>query len=622
MAVSDGKEINSIKGLGLVPSVFNEKNITQLKGYIAVGHTRYSTTGGNTFNNVQPIIIKFKDDFMALAHNGNLVNVPELMKLIDKRKLQSTSDTEVMAYVIERMRGKSWEEKIKNAMPFLKGAFSVVAVTKKKLLAFRDPKGFRPLVIGRMNGDFIFSSETCALDTIGADYIRDVKPGEIISVDEHGMRSIQTKASQMSFCLFEYIYLARPDSVFNKELVHQVRQRSGEILSYEAHVPADLVVAVPDSGTSAAIGFSKASGIPFGEILIKNRYIGRTFIQPEQHMRELGVKIKFNPLKKIVKGKRIIIVDDSLVRGTTMKKIIQVLRQCGAKKIHIRICSPPIPFSCYFGVDTPNRKQLIASEKSVDQIKEFIGADSLAYLSLSGMVQASHQKKNSLCTACFTGTYPVPIDTNFTKDMLEKEKKLAVLISNAGTGTNLQAIIDAIDNRSLKAKIAVVVSDQKDALGLKRAKKRNIPTHILEKNEDLITLLKKTYPCDYIVLGGWKQMIPDEMIAKFPDKIVNIHPGLIPDTLDGVVKNPDNTLGLWNRKKFTNKAINNFLENKATYAGSSVHFLSKEVDFGKVLGRGYEKIHKDDTIESLYGRLKQQEHTILITSLMRLCNET
>lgn len=422
IAVSDGKSMKVIKGLGLVSSVFDEKKIDSLKGHIAIGHTRYSTTGSNTLNNVQPILFHFPDDDLALAHNGNIVNASQLVETMPGVRFKSTTDTEVMGRVIQKSSEKSWEEKILSSLDKFQGAFSMVAITRKKLLAFRDPYGFRPLLLAKLNGGFVVCSETCALETIGADYIRDVKPGEVIAIDDKGLHEIgKVKSNKKSFCLFEYVYLARPDSILNRELVHQVRQRSGEILAYEAPVTADIVVAIPDSGTSAAIGYSKASGIPFGEVLIKNRYIGRTFIQPEQRIRDMGVKIKFNPMKKIVKGKRIVIVDDSIVRGTTIKKIIALLRKCGAKKIHIRICSPPIKFPCYFGVDTPYRSQLIAAQQTIAQIKKFIDADSLEYLSLSGLKRAARQKKDTLCSACFDGKYPLPVDVDFKKTILEQD---------------------------------------------------------------------------------------------------------------------------------------------------------------------------------------------------------
>ena len=419
ITVTDGKNLKSVKGLGLVSSVFDEKKINSLKGFAAIGHTRYSTTGGNKLCNVQPIVLE--EDF-ALAHNGNIINAMDLARQLGSNiKLISTSDTEIMGWVIKNSLSRNWEEKILSSFEKFQGAFSMVALTKNKLIVFRDTYGFRPLVLGRLNGSYIACSETCALDTVGAKYIRDVEPGEVTVIDDSGVRVVgNVRSTKKSFCLFEYVYLARPDSILNKQLVHQVRQRSGELLAYESPVKADLVVAVPDSGTSAAIGYSKASGIPYGEVLIKNRYIGRTFIQPEQHIREMGVRIKFNPLKEIVKEKRIIIVDDSIVRGTTIKKIVKMLRSCGAKKIHIRVCSPPVTDPCYFGIDTPDKKQLIASRMTVAEIKKFIGADSLAYLSLDGLKKASRIKSNKLCDSCFTGKYPMPVEGGFRKDVFEK----------------------------------------------------------------------------------------------------------------------------------------------------------------------------------------------------------
>lgn len=420
ITVSDGKTFRSIRKLGLVTSIFNEENLSKLKGFLAIGHNRYSTTGGNTIENVQPIIIPNGGDSLALSHNGNLVNSLELSKKLKKHKMVSTTDTEVLALLICQNEAKEWDEKISNAVIQAKGAYSIVACTKHKLYAFRDPWGFRPLVIGSINGNFVVASETCTLDTIGAKFVRDVALGEIISIDESGVKTVTILPKESKkFCLFEYVYLARPDSVMNNVLVHKARQRSGKILAKEAPVAADMVVAVPDSGTSAAIGFAQSTGIAYGEALIKNRYIGRTFIAPEQKIREQNVKMKFNPMKEVVMGKRIVIVDDSIVRGTTMKKIVDVLRSCGAKKIHLRICSPPIRWPCFFGVDTPERKQLIASRKSVSEIRKFIGADTLHYLSLSGLIKASGQPKDSLCSACFSGNYPMKVDLNFTKNIFE-----------------------------------------------------------------------------------------------------------------------------------------------------------------------------------------------------------
>lgn len=421
ITVTDGKKLNSIKGQGLVANVFDEKKIESLKGFAAIGHTRYSTTGGNKLCNVQPVVLNLKENDFALAHNGNVINAMELASHFGPEiKLTSTSDTEIMGWVIKNSAGKNWEEKILKSFEKFKGAFSMVSLTKDKLIVFRDTYGFRPLVLGKLNGAYIACSETCALDAIGAKYIRDVSPGEVVVIDDKGIKSVgKVRSNKQAFCLFEYVYLARPDSILNKQLVHQVRQRSGEILAHESPIGADMVVAVPDSGTSAAIGYSKASGIPYGEVLIKNRYIGRTFIQPEQHIREMGVRLKFNPLKEIVKGKRIIIVDDSIVRGTTIKKIIEMLKKYGAKKIHVRVCSPPVTDPCYFGIDTPDKNKLIASHMSVKQIEKFIGADSLAYISLDGLKKATRIKPSKLCTSCFTGNYPMPVEGGFRKDVFE-----------------------------------------------------------------------------------------------------------------------------------------------------------------------------------------------------------
>lgn len=421
ITVSDGVKLRGIRNLGLVTSVFNEDNLSKLKGFIAVGHNRYSTTGGNTIENVQPVIIPDKTgDFFAVSHNGNLVNAKQLAKRLDGTKRVSTSDTEILALIIKQSSGKNWGEKILNALPEFAGAYTIVACCRDRLFAFRDPWGFRPLVLGKLDGNFVVASESCALDTIGASYERDIVPGEVLSITDKKYETVGIiKKRPMKFCLFEYVYLARPDSVLNNVLVHQVRQKSGELLAREAPVKADLVVAVPDSGTSAALGFSQASGIPFGEVLIKNRYIGRTFIAPEQAMREHNVKMKFNPMKQIAAGKRIIIVDDSIVRGTTMKKIVEVLRRSGAAEIHLRICSPPIRWPCFFGVDTPERKQLIASKKSVAQIRKFINADSLNYLSLESLIKASKQDSDTLCTACFSGKYPMPVNLDFKKNIFE-----------------------------------------------------------------------------------------------------------------------------------------------------------------------------------------------------------
>lgn len=418
--VANGRRIKGIRRMGLVTSAFTERGLSRLKGHIAIGHVRYSTTGGNIRQNVQPVTVTTNGNTLSLAHNGNIVNAEVLARLFPAGSRQSTTDTEVMALSITQAPGSSWSAKIHAACKTFSGAYSVVAATVDQLLAFRDPWGFRPLALGKLNGGYVVASETCAFDITGARYIRDIAPGEIVAIDKRGVRSMGEIAKPPSaFCLFEYVYLARPDSVLNKKLVHAVRRRSGEILAREAPVTADLVVAIPDSGTSAAVGYSEASGIPFGEILIKNRYVGRTFISPEQHLREQGVKMKFNPMSQNVRGKRIVIVDDSIVRGTTMQQIVMILRRCDAREIHLRICSPPVVHPCFFGVDTPNRKHLIASRMRVEEIRKFIGADSLRYLSLSHLIEATGLPKSQFCAACFSGKYPVPVPEEGDKHSLE-----------------------------------------------------------------------------------------------------------------------------------------------------------------------------------------------------------
>lgn len=588
IVVTDGKKLNSVHGLGLVSSVFNEKNISSLKGYAAIGHTRYSTTGGNTINNVQPIIFPIKNNPFALAHNGNIVNSAQVRNKLLNISLHSTTDSEVIGWSIYQTRGLSWEEKILNSINNFKGAFSIVALSKDTLYAFRDPYGFRPLSIGKLNGGYVVCSETCALEIVGSKYIRDIHPGEVISIDRNGLRKVgQLNNKKKSFCIFEYVYLARPDSIFKQELVHQVRQRSGEILSYEAPVAADIVVAVPDSGTSAAIGYSKASGIPFGEILIKNRYIGRTFIQPEQRIREMGVRIKFNPLKKIVKGKRIIIVDDSIVRGTTIKKIIQLLKKIGAKKIHIRICSPPIPFACYFGIDTPDPKKLIASDKNIHEIKKFIGADSLAYLSLSGLIHATRQKKKSLCSACFNGQYPLLIDENFKKDLFETRLlRLAIFIS--GGGTTAEAIIKACKNGELQGiSPCLVISSRKNAGGINITKGLGIPTFVVgpkkyktskQFGEALLALLKK-YQIDIISQNGWLPLTPTNVVTAYRGKIINQHPG----PLDPGRKYDFGGKGMYGARVIGARLIYSWLTKRDFWTEATTHLVTDKYDEGNLL---------------------------------------
>ena len=423
------------KDMGLVSQVFSEEILSQLPGEIAVGHTRYSTTGSSLKENAQPVVLDTRLGKLALAHNGNLVNAVNLRQYLVARetKFITSTDSEMIALTIadEVDRGKNWIQAAVNAFKMCEGAYSLAIATPDGLMGARDRNGIRPLVIGVLDNEdephkrYVLSSETCGLDIIGAEYVRDVQPGELVWITDSGVASVNwTKEVEKKLCIFEMIYFARPDSVMHDETLYSYRIRLGKQLAKESFVDADLVIGVPDSGIPAAIGFSRGSGLAYGEGLIKNRYVGRTFIQPTQTMREAGIRMKLNTLKDALQGKRIIIVDDSIVRGTTSKKIVKTLRDAGATEVHMRISSPPVTHPCFYGIDTDNQDQLIAATKSVKQIEERIGVDTLAYLSWEGMLEATQENTNNFCSACFTGDYPVtiPEDVRRSKLILEKTK--------------------------------------------------------------------------------------------------------------------------------------------------------------------------------------------------------
>lgn len=423
------------KDMGLVSQVFSEEILSQLPGEIAVGHTRYSTTGSSLKENAQPVVLDSRLGKLALAHNGNLVNAVELRQHLTAREANfiTSTDSEMIALTIvdEVNQGKDWIQGAISAFKFCRGAYSLAIATPDGLIGARDRNGIRPLVIGILSGEedsaerYVLSSETCGLDIIGAEYVRDVQPGELVWITDSGIASINwAEQAEKKLCVFEMIYFARPDSVMHDETLYSYRVRLGRQLAKESFVDADLVIGVPDSGIPAAIGFSRESGLAYGEGLIKNRYVGRTFIQPTQSMREAGIRMKLNTLKDALQGKRIIIVDDSIVRGTTSKKIVKTLRDAGATEVHMRISSPPVTHPCFYGIDTDNQKQLIAATKSVKEIEARIGVDSLAYLTWSGMLEATQENTEHFCSACFTGNYPVtiPEDVKRSKLMLEKTK--------------------------------------------------------------------------------------------------------------------------------------------------------------------------------------------------------
>jgi amidophosphoribosyltransferase len=438
IATFEGDRVHLHKDMGLVSQVFNETTLSDLPGDLAVGHTRYSTTGSSRVVNAQPAVVDTRLGSLALAHNGNLVNTPALREelLRSKFNLITTTDSEMIAFAIaeEVNAGKDWLEGSISAFNRCQGAFSLAIATPDGIMGVRDPNGIRPLVIGTLDDPesdapqrYVLSSETCGLDIIGAEYLRDVEPGELVWITEQGLASFHWAPKvKRKLCIFEMIYFARPDSVVNDESLYSYRLRLGKQLAIESPADVDMILGVPDSGIPAAIGFSQESRIPYAEGLIKNRYVGRTFIQPTQSMRESGIRMKLNPLKDVLVGKRILIVDDSLVRGTTSRKIVKALREAGALEVHMRISSPPVTHPCFYGIDTDSQDQLIAATKSVEEIREQIGVDSLAYLTWDGMLEATEQDKESFCSACFTGDYPVQIPEMVKRSKLMLEKNAPI----------------------------------------------------------------------------------------------------------------------------------------------------------------------------------------------------
>ncbi len=422
IAVSNGTRIQAFARMGVVSQVFNEETLNQLTGYIAIGHNRYSTTGSSRICNAQPLLVGSGDNTIAIAHNGNITNAEPLFKeLTEKGYLfNTTSDSETISNLILSSTEKEWHARIRQAMHRLQGAYSLTIMTKDALFGVRDPLGVRPLCLGKLcEGHWVLASESCALDHIGASFVREIEPGEIVAIDKNGVTSYKEDSEKRAMCIFEYIYFARPDSVINDRLLYEARRAMGAGLAEEYPVEADLVIGVPDSATPAGVGYSAQSGIPLGMGLVKNRYMGRTFIEPDQRIRDLGVKLKFNPMRPLLEGKRIVLVDDSIVRGTTTPQVIKLLRKSGAKEVHMRVCAPPIRFPCFMGVDMATQRELIAARKSIPEIRDYIGADSLGFLSVEGLIKAVGLPKNNFCLACFTGDYPLPVQLEMNKLALE-----------------------------------------------------------------------------------------------------------------------------------------------------------------------------------------------------------
>ena len=417
IAVSEHGRLTALRDLGLVTQVFDEQKLHALRGQVAIGHTRYSTTGSSEWANAQPLVQHGRARTVALGHNGNLVNADALREELraEGATLRGSSDSEVIAALIANADAPL-DEAVAGAMRRLQGAYSVVALSEGTLIAFRDPLGFRPLVLGRVNDDWVVASETCAFDLVGAEHVREVERGEVVLVDGDGMRTLQAvePPDAGALCIFEFFYLARPDTRLDGIEVHGARVRMGERLAQEAPAEADLVLPIPDSGTPAAIGFSRALGIPFSEGLIKNRYIGRTFIQPDQELRRLGVRLKFNPLAEVA-GKRVVVVDDSIVRGNTTRAIVQMLFDAGAAEVHVRISSPPVIGQCFYGIDLADPEEMVAAGRSVEEVRAYIGATSLAYLSHEGLVEATSRPESDLCRACLTRQYPTEVPAEYAK---------------------------------------------------------------------------------------------------------------------------------------------------------------------------------------------------------------
>jgi amidophosphoribosyltransferase len=421
IAVSEQGRLTALRDLGLVTQVFNEQKLHGLQGQVAIGHTRYSTTGSSQWSNAQPLVQHGRTRTVALGHNGNLVNASALRDELCAAgvTLRATSDSEVVAALIANDEAPL-EQAVANTMARLDGAYSIVALSEGRLVAFRDPHGFRPLVLGRIHDDWVVASETCALDLVGAEFVREVERGEAVLADGDGLRTVQAvePASAGALCIFEFFYLARPDTSLSGIEVHGARVRMGERLAQEAPVDADLVLPIPDSGTPAAIGFSRAMGIPFSEGLIKNRYVGRTFIQPDQELRRQGIRLKFNPLAEVA-GKRLVVVDDSIVRGNTTREIVQMLFAAGAAEVHVRISSPPVIGQCFYGIDLADPAELLASAKSVEEVRDYIGATSLAYLSHDALVESTRRPESELCRACLTREYPTAVPVEQAKMRFE-----------------------------------------------------------------------------------------------------------------------------------------------------------------------------------------------------------
>lgn len=454
IATSDGESLRVYKDVGLVSQVFDESSLSSLKGHLAVGHCRYSTTGRNSWENAQPTLGGSEDGTVALAHNGNLTNTADLRDILAERlggdfrsapgelKRGNTTDTAVVTGLLTASPDSTLEGSALEVLPMLRGAFSLVFCDENTLYAARDPQGVRPLVLGRLERGWVVASESAGLDIVGASFVREVEPGELIAIDEEGLRSSRFAEAKRKSCVFEYVYLARPDTALNGRSVYESRVEMGRRLAREHPVEADMVMPTPESGTPAAIGYAEESGIPYGSGLVKNAYVGRTFIAPSQTIRQLGIRLKLNPLREVIRGKRLVVVDDSIVRGNTQRALVRMLREAGAAEIHVRISSPPVRWPCFYGIDFASRAELIATGLNSEEIRAILGSDSLGYISEKSMVEATNQSEEQLCTACFSGVYPIPLESEERrgKDVLELEFAAPSLPSRPGSPVDIDNV--------------------------------------------------------------------------------------------------------------------------------------------------------------------------------------
>ncbi len=425
IVASDGKTVREHKAMGLVHDVFNEAKLNELKGHLAIGHVRYSTTGSSILQNAQPFCVCHAGCTFAVAHNGNLVNAHSIRRELENKGsiFQTTMDSEIIVHLLARSRAQGLDEAVGHTMSCLMGAYSVVMATEKSIIGFRDPLGFRPLCIGILNGSYVLASETCAFDLIQAEYVRDVEPGEVVVVDDNGLRSFRgVESGRKANCIFEYIYFARPDSNIFGQNVYNFRKRLGAALAEQVSLEADFVMPFPDSGNYAAIGYAQAAGLPLELAVIRNHYVGRTFIQPSQSMRDFGVRVKLNPVKDVIKGKRVVIIEDSVIRGTTSKTRVKAIRDAGAREITMFVSCPPTRYPCFYGIDFSTKGELIAAKKSVEEIRQFLGLDGLHYLDINSMLEAAGGDPGRFCLACFNGDYPMAVDEQVGKFLLESSK--------------------------------------------------------------------------------------------------------------------------------------------------------------------------------------------------------